>query len=491
MHTRLAIGLVLCVFAACGDDGGGSTADAGPGLDGRAGLCAGQPCLLAIETTGDWAQVADDSTERCDLDQVTKYLTPATTGAALQQTVYQDVKVHRFHLEFMRAVLGDCFGGLPTDTYYALVQRRATREYWAGTIFRVTDGVATVGYGFDVIIDPTEQTEQLAEAEIQAIGDQLAETFGLELGYAPISAGAIERARDFTALTFPVHLPRACPGKSCDDPAANCLTVPQGARTCGVFAEGRTIEQEHARLVELDFIAGAWDLPATDATVPMTLISGGELGPDRVAVTSAGEGSMLVEDQGDWIRYTYTQQLEAGSDVIDVRWELSLQDGAGQQVTLEEPWISEMLYMFGTINDSQQYEDRLDLASCTYEGLEEFHATASLAGGDGFTLEVRHRLPFAGSGPMNIVGADVTLGGQNVVVDDYFRLVYAGEHHNWNNQFWVLFGAPVQYDGHPVYGLWVDEAAHTCCPVDGIYTLDENLQQLDTLTVLDYSFAQQ
>lgn len=71
-------------------------------------------------------------------------------------------------------------------------------------------------------------------------------------------------------------------------------------------------------------------------------------------------------------------------------------------------------------------------------------------------------------------------------MDDYYRLVYAGVHHNWDNQFWVLFDAPVTHMGHPIYGLWIDEADFRCCRVDGIYTLDQNLRKLDTLTVESY-----
>ena len=69
---------------------------------------------------------------------------------------------------------------------------------------------------------------------------------------------------------------------------------------------------------------------------------------------------------------------------------------------------------------------------------------------------------------------------------DYFQLTYAGQHHNWDNQFVVLFDQPLTYLGHDVYGIWIDEPGTTCCPVDSIFTVDQNHQKLDQLEVLGY-----
>ncbi len=43
---------------------------------------------------------------------------------------------------------------------------------------------------------------------------------------------------------------------------------------------------------------------------------------------------------------------------------------------------------------------------------------------------------------------------------------------------------------NPVHGLWIDEAPYSCCPVDGVRTLDANLDPLDTLTVTSYAISQ-
>jgi hypothetical protein len=485
--------LVGAAVAACGDSGSGSgDPDAAPGdPDGAAGgPCDGRACVAAIATEADWAAVSAASELRCDIDAEGKFLMPATSAASFQHTVYQDVNRHRLHLEFMQRELTEYFGGLQAQQYYALVQRRATREYWAGALFRMTVDGETVGYAFDVIVDPTSEAEQLEAEELEAIHDQLAETFALPLGYAPQSAIALDRARGM-ALSFPLYLPDACAVERCADPTASCVVVPAETPVCGAFAEGRSIQAEHASQVRLRMAAGEWKLPAAgDAPVAATLFLGGEYGPDRVALVPEGAGEWTHDRAGGSPRHAYAQTLRAGADVIDVRWELYLGDGPGVQVTVAEPWLTESFFASGAKNGGEVYpDDHLQLGSCTRPSLDLYRATGTLAGGDGFTIDVRYRIPGAGSGPLAPVAADVTLGGASVHVEDYFQLVYAGEHHNWNNQYWVLFAEPLTYAGHPVRGLWIDEAAYTCCPVDGIYTLGEDLAALDTLTVVDYSFG--
>ena len=39
--------------------------------------------------------------------------------------------------------------------------------------------------------------------------------------------------------------------------------------------------------------------------------------------------------------------------------------------------------------------------------------------------------------------ADISLGGDGQMVDDYWRLVYSADHHNWNRRFRVLLDPPL------------------------------------------------
>jgi len=491
--------LVGCGGTAAKRDGApvdGVPADAGARdapADVASDLCAGKPCLTAIHDEADWAFVAGDfASGRCEIDQLSKYLAPATPDAELQETVYQDVKAYPFHLEFVREVLAEYFGGITRDAYYDMVLKRAQRQYWTGALFRIIDGSTTLGYAFDVYLDPVDPIEQVTRDEVIAIHDLLAETFSLPLGYAPWTDIAIENARAFDPLPFPLWLPVECPTEPCEDPGDNCLEVPPATDVCGVFLEGRSVEQEYAHKVRLHMEPGYYKLPKDDGGMPpkYTLFLSGEYGPAREALSPLGHGYWSVTPEPPNVRYAYSQLLTDGSNNVVFSWDFSL-PASGGRIVAEEPWLSQQFWPHGLVNGGAVPDDHLRFASCTYEGLDLFHADGTLAGGDSFRLEYRHQLPVAGSGPLNIVAAQVTLDGATANVSDYFQLVYAGEHHNWNNQFWVIFDEPMTYSGHPVYGLWVDEAAFSCCPLDGAWTLDASLHALDELSVLDYQVEMQ
>jgi hypothetical protein len=516
---RRALTPLLLLLFACGDDGApvadAATADAaatdaaatdaattdaavdGAALD--AGLptaCSGKPCLTQVDDAADWAQVADDSPlGRCDVDQESKFLMPATPDAALQETVYQDVKVHAYHLDFMREVFPEVFGGLTAEVYLQLVQRRATRQYWAGALLRVIRAGAVAGYAFDVIVDPASPDEQLTRDEVIAIQGTLAATFRLPLGYAPLGDEARARAAAFDPLPFPLYLPVLCPGASCPTPESLCLEVPAATTVCGHFREGRTLEVEHLRKTRLQLVPGVHALPTDPAgsPYPMTLIAGGELGPERASLTPVGDGALTVTPQAGYVDYDYVQTLTTGTDELVVTWDYLTLTSPGGRVTLEEPWLSTSFWgLSAEVNAGGTYDDRVELSSCTSEGLDLYHADATLADGSTVQLRIRHQEPMAGSGPLALVSATVHLAGApQVLQSEYFQLVYAGEHHNWNNQFWVLFDAPVTYLDHDVHGVWIDEAPYACCPLDGAYTLDANLERLDTLAVTGYQWTRQ
>lgn len=483
MHARMrAPVMLLALLGACSADGS----------EPPPGICDGRPCLARVDSTADWAAISVPTSDvRCDLDEESKYLTPAVPDAELAETVYQDVKVHRFHLELMRVAFADRFGGLTPEAYLQLVQRRATRRYFAGTLVRLTDGQTTLGYGFDVIVDPTSPAEQLSAEELAALQAQLAVTFTLPLGYAPRTEEAIARARDFPPLGFPVFLPAACgTGERCaDDPTRHCVVTPPGAAACGQFKPWRSIQVEHGRKIRLAFVPGEWTMPEEGATREVTLVAAAAFGPAATPLVPVAPGTLARGAGPD--DFLYRQTFTAGADTIDLRWELRFDATPGSGITINEEWASSHLNIAGTVNGSTAYDDSLSIESCTAVTLPRWRAEGALAGGDGFALEIRHQPPEFGSAPLVLTGADVTLGGTAVRVVDYFRLVYAAEHHNWNNQYWVLFAAPLAYSGHDVHGIWIDGMNGTSGALDGAWTLDAALQPLDALPVTSYTFVEQ
>jgi hypothetical protein len=485
--AALAVALPTPLVACGGDDGHGGDPDGG--VDAETGVCAGRPCRTSIDTEADWAAVsAPLASGRCELVEHAKYLAPATASAALSEIVFQDVEVHRLHLDFMTQVLAEYFGGLSPQQYQALVQRKATRQYWAGALYRIVDiHGETIAYGFDVIVDPADWNEQLTEDEVEAVATLLATRFHLPLVYAPTTGDAIYRSYGFTRVAH--HVPRACEIVACPVPSNDCVEVPAAVSLCGHFMEGRPIAIEHAQKLRLALVPGTHALPhlAGTHTVP-ALFGGGERGPSRLAVTPASAtGGYEVVDHGSFTTRTYRQTFTSGARTLELSWDLRLPE-AGGGFLVAEPHITRHVGAVAALDGATSHDEMMQLSSCTAEGFEPWRITATMPGGDGFTVDFRYEPPAAGSGPLFPTRAQVTLGGQTTTVDDYLRLVYAGEHHNWNNQYWVLFEPPVTYAGHAVHGLWIDEEPYQT-QLEAAYTLDASLAPLDSLTVTTYQVA--
>lgn len=486
-RTTLRLASLLVVLAGCGDGGGGDPVDAG--RDGDGGLCAGRPCLLAIEDEGDWLAVsaAHAPDARCDFVEESKFLMPATPAASLQEIVFQDVRAHRLHLGFMTQVLPEYFGGLSPQEYQRIVQRRDTRQYWAGVLYRlVDDRGATIGWGWDVVVDPAWD-EQLTEAEATAIQAQLATRFHLPLAYAPVSADAVYHARQFETLV--AHFPRACWYTTCETPGVDCVEVPADLSLCAHFHEGRTLDVELATKARLTVPRRTVELPRAlgTHTVP-ALFGAGERGPGRTAITPAGPARYEVSQPHPSFRLRrYVQPFTIGGRPFELAWELALPEGGGGY-RLVEPHVNHTFHaMLGPPAATTQ-DDLSFLSSCENAPLEHWRITGATADGGRFTVDLRYGPPAAGSGPLFPFRGEVTLGDQTAVVDDYYALVYAGEHHNWNNQYWILFAAPITYRGHPIHGLWLDEEGFTF-ELEAAHTLDAARRPLDRLDVTSYDVA--
>lgn len=486
-RAAVALALVTALAATACGGGGGDPADAG--VDGETGLCAGRPCRTAIETEADWAAIsAVHRSRRCELVEHSKYLAPATATAALQELVFQDVGVHALHLDFMTQVLPEYFGGLPPATYQALVQRRATRAYWAGALYRIVDvDGASLGFGFDVIVDPARYDELLTEDEVLAVKGLLEARFRLPLVYAPTQPEAVYRAYSFTRVDR--HLPRACQHTACPDPATDCVQVPGPVRLCGHFLEGRRVEVEHRQKAWLAATPGTHVLPRGPGvhTVP-AVFGAGVHGPARTPIAPLGTTATYeVIDHGSFVTRRYRQAFTVGARTLDLEWQLPL-PATGGGFLLAEPHLSDHVWAMAVLDGGTVHDDAIGLSTCTGETYEPWRVAGTLPGGDGFALDLRYNPPAAGSGPLFPTRAEVTLGGQTVVVDDYFRLVYAGEHHNWNNQFWILFDPPLTHGGAPVHGLWLDEHAYQS-QLEAAYTLDARLEPLERLEVSGYAWT--
>ncbi len=152
--------------------------------------------------------VARRTSARPDIASSTKYLTPAVDDPALLPTVYQNVNIYPFHVDFMAAEFPDRFPGLTTAEYRRLVEQRATRRYFAGELFRLLPRDGSVLYGFHFYTDPSRASELPGREDVAHVFAGLSETFAAgRLAYAPVRPSVIERVETWEDTPFPIYLP--------------------------------------------------------------------------------------------------------------------------------------------------------------------------------------------------------------------------------------------------------------------------------------------
>jgi hypothetical protein len=111
--------------------------------------------------------------------------------------------------------------------------------------------------------------------------------------------------------------------------------------------------------------------------------------------------------------------------------------------------------------------------------------TATTASGNQAVLDVRwcQYGYFAGeTGCYSLYTAEFELNGTTVLADEFFRLVYAATHHNWEEKYLVILDVPAG-DTHAV----LVEAPNAMPPVDAkMNYLDADLHTLSTEEIADW-----
>ena len=141
---------------------------------------------------------------RPEIVRVSKFTTPASDDPSLLPTVYQNVKKHTLHFDFLVEVFPEYFSW--DDDYDALFLQRATRQYYVGGLYQLQDpGMGTI-YGFEIVTDPADPAEMPTAEETEHVYDQLVETFHPRpFYYSPSTSAAVEVARSWEAPSFPIY----------------------------------------------------------------------------------------------------------------------------------------------------------------------------------------------------------------------------------------------------------------------------------------------
>jgi hypothetical protein len=168
---------------------------------------AAQPDYLpAIRSVSDFELLSTPSTLEGEVERTTKFLFPASADPALLGPVFQNVNKYPLHFEFMKTVFPERFPNFTQDEYRSIVEQRATRKYFAGSVSRLKTPQGIL-YGFTVFTVLTDPAELLSAGEVHAIYDALAKVFDPgPLFYAPDTLQGRLAARDWQNPGFPIYL---------------------------------------------------------------------------------------------------------------------------------------------------------------------------------------------------------------------------------------------------------------------------------------------
>ena len=155
----------------------------------------GNAYLYKIETTEELEKLSAEGSLLPGVDRTTKFLLPSKDDDKLLPGLFQNVNLYQYHQDFLVAEFPERFPALSGQEYLALVERRATRSYFAGYLFRFP-GVPDATYGFDIFTVALDDTELPLQEEAESVYKQLGEIFKLgPVAYAPRTPAAIRNAR--------------------------------------------------------------------------------------------------------------------------------------------------------------------------------------------------------------------------------------------------------------------------------------------------------
>jgi len=197
-RVLLVAGLAALLLVACGSEEGGVLQ-----------VCRsdelGPLCLQQIEEEADFASLATEGMS----GQGTKFMMPAKDDPDLLPLLFQNSQRFEYHLTFLQEVFPELYGELDASGYLVLIQRRATRDYFAGWLLAMDDPELGRIYGYSVWTDLSDPNEILQQSEMRLIHERLREAFLLEpLMYAPSDPQAVARAQAWIDPGFPVYLGR-------------------------------------------------------------------------------------------------------------------------------------------------------------------------------------------------------------------------------------------------------------------------------------------
>jgi hypothetical protein len=256
------------------------------------------------------------------------------------------------------------------------------------------------------------------------------------------------------------------------------LIIPEGTQACTVFSSYLIDTRlEIALKGRVTFKAGVVPLPTDQDSFEADFIAQLEFGRDRAIGTPKGPGVFTRAAAGAQNDYDFNQTFAVAGEDYRLSFKVTFFTGSGSKtLTLDEALLSNEFdfRLQGIIGDGSDPGHQVrNYMTCRYTTWLPTPFALTATNGDTISFERRMGGDICKICPTAIVDAHYTHGADTRAVTDPFRLAYAAGHHNWFEQYLILFDAPVG----DVHGLYLPGGAEGEAPATVDY-LDADLNVL-------------
>jgi hypothetical protein len=275
------------------------------------------------------------------------------------------------------------------------------------------------------------------------------------------------------------------------------LVVPDGTTLCSLFQSylGNTdIWLDHGMKGRVTLIAGTFELPLDEESFGAELIERVEFGPERAELEplAAGRFDRTLQgtpDDGTY-RFEYVKSYRAGDRTLEIVYhaDFVVQGGTPErtEIVLDDQAVGNEWFDF-TARLVDAADEAVDMRAYTGCGFPTYtlrpQTTLTMANGDRLTLDQR-TIGDSICKLCNTGLVQATYTGDQVQreVTDFFQLAYSAQHHNWYQEFLVIFDQPVG----DLHGILAAETHLELPRIRSVDYLDADLEVIDTVEVTGY-----